>query len=157
MELDSMWCSQRYFFTFFRKCYLDFILQLFCFFPGTCFFQGSVTPWRGPRYLGLHLCNTSPGQVTHQSIFGLGYMIFGNPYFVLDILIFGNLIKIALFGMVPPSFRALYGFTCGAVSDYMINSGRISRLKMQKVFFNFLKVGHSVGGVLILVFFVCWF
>ena len=26
---------------------------------------------------------------------------------------------------------------------------------MQKVFFYFLKVGHSVGGVLILVFFVC--
>ena len=29
--------------------------------------------------------------------------------------------------------RSLYGFACGAVSDYLINSGRISRLDMQKV------------------------
>ena len=29
--------------------------------------------------------------------------------------------------------RSLYGFICGAVSDYLINSGRISRLDMQKV------------------------
>jgi len=48
---------------------------------------------------------------------------------------------------IPLLGRALYGFTCGAVSDYMINSGRISRLNMQKVIANLAFLFPAAGMI----------
>ena len=44
------------------------ILPTFLLFSGACFFQSIVTPWRGPRYPGIHLCNTPTGQVMSATI-----------------------------------------------------------------------------------------
>merc|ERR1719228_2366351 len=48
---------------------------------------------------------------------------------------------------IPLLSRSLYGFACGAVSDYLINSGRISRLNMQKVIANLAFLFPAAGMI----------
>ena len=113
--------------TLFRKYDFDIFDSFAMFyFQAPAFFKALLPLGEDPDTLG-YICAIP--------LLGRYHKCWQQYFFIL--ILSNHLVTQFWWQWLSPISRALYGFTCGAFSDYMINSGRISRLNMQKVVDNF--------------------